>query len=150
MKKNNLYYLVEDILNCFSATTDPSLISALSRHLISKEAVKSVLKEEIQSKKPRFSVIRGSLMVQNNFLRQFSQNAFYEVIDILDELKYCLEKDKRKTIKRLSSQVILRLFTTLYFEFRMLPMHHKEDEEYIDKFKKYFSKEQILEIMKTE
>lgn len=147
MKKNAIYYLVKDLLNAFPATTDSSVISTLNQHLISKEAIRLVFKDEVKEKKPQFTILRTILIVQDNFLRQFPQGALYEVTEILNELEYCYKKDSRKTIKKLSSQVILRLFVTLYFEFRILPMHHKEDEEFIKKFKEHFSKKDIEEIM---
>ncbi len=150
MKRDAVYYLIRDLLDSFSAVTGRSLVSVLNRHFISKEAIRLAFKDEVNIKEPQYSILRGVLIVQNNFLRQFPQSAFYEVIDILPELKYCLKKDTRKTIRKLSAQVILRLFASIYFELRMLPMYHKEDEIYIKKFSSYFSKKDMIEIMNND
>jgi len=100
-------------------------------------------------KNPKFQIIMGALILQNDFLRQTPQIAFYEVIEIVNELKYCFYKDKRKTIRSLSAQIILRLFATLYLEFRLLPSSNKSNEGYLDQFIKSFSKQDILDIFYT-
>lgn len=150
MKKEAIYFLIRDLLDNFSADTKPSLIGALNRYAISKEATRLIFRDEVKQKKPSYSVLKGILMVLSNLLGQFPQSGFYEVLEVMDELKYCFKKDSRKTIKKMSGQVILRLSANLYFEFRMLPMHHKEDEEYIKKFKKYFSKKDLVEIINSD
>lgn len=150
MKKEAVYFLIRDLLDNFSADTESSLIGALNRYAISKEATRLVFRDEVKQKKPNYSILRGILMVLSNLLRQFPQSGFYEVLEVIDELRYCFKKDPRKTIKKLSGQVTLRLFANLYFEFRMLPMHHKEDEEYIQKFKKYFSRNDLVKIINSD
>lgn len=149
-KKDAAYFLMRDILSCFPDNVGNNLVGALNQHLISKEATRQILKEEIQNGKPQFRILAGALILQNNFLRQFSRAAFYEVIDIVQELKYCFYKDSRKIVKRLSAQVILRLFLTLYFEFLILPLRKKKGKAYINRFREFFSKEDMLKIINTE
>lgn len=148
-ERDAIYFLMKDILSCFPDSVESNLISALNQHLISKEATRQILKDEIQKKEPQFRILAGTLTLQNNFLRQFPRVAFYEVIDIVRELKYCFYTDQRKTIKKLSAQVILRLFLTLYFEFFILPTRRKEGRVYVNKFKKFFFREDIVKIINT-
>lgn len=147
IKKTNFYYLMRDILSCFPDNIGGNLINTLNNHFISQESAKRIFKEEVTNKKPNFRILSGILILQNAALRQIPRAAFYEVIDVLEELKYCFEKDSRKTIKNLSRQTILRLFATLYFEFVMLPLRREEENIYINKFKKKFTKEDMLKIM---
>lgn len=147
IKKTNFYYLMRDILSCFPNNIGDNLINTLNNHFISQESAKMIFKEEVTNKKPNFRILSGILILQNAALRQIPRAAFYEVIDVLEELKYCFEKDSRKTIKNLSKQTILRLFATLYFEFVMLPLRREEGNIYIHKFQKTVTKEDMLKIM---
>ncbi len=47
----------------------------------------------------------------------------------------------------MSNQVVMMLFATLYFEFCMLPLHYKEDLDYIRDFRKLISKEEIMQVL---
>lgn len=149
-RKGAVYFLIRDILSCFPDDIENNLVYTLNQHLISKEATRQILKDEIQEKKPQFRILAGTLIVQNAFLRQLPRAAFYEVIEVVDALKYCFQNDSRKTIKRLSAQTILRLFLALYFEFIITPLRRKEGTVYIKKFKKFFTKKDIIKIMNTE
>ena len=144
--KNNLYFLVKDILSSFSGDIEQNLIHTLNSHFISKEATRNILKDEIKEKVPRYKILRGALIIQNDLLRKLPSSAIYEVSEVMAELKYCFKIDKRKTIKRLSAQVILRLFASLYFEFIIMPLGDQDTKLYLNKFKKYFSKSDLITI----
>ncbi len=113
--KNSTYFLIRDILSCFPTTVERNLTSVLNAHHVFKKSTRQIFVEEVKSRRPAYRILCGALIMQNTFLRQYPQIAFYEVSDIIPELKYCFFKDKRKTIKRLSAETILRLFVTLYF-----------------------------------
>lgn len=148
--KDAFYYLVRDILSCFPNNIDKNLVSTLNSHFISKEAIRRVLIDELHTKNPQFRIIAGVLILQNNFLRCSRQAAFYEVVEVIQELKHCNENDKRKTIKKLSSEAILRLFASLYFEFIIIPSDNHDRKIYIDKFKKFISKKDIIKIIQAD
>ena len=144
--KEAMHFLMRDILSCFPTRVEDNLISRLNQHSISKEATKQIFKDEIQNEKSQFRVLAGALILQNSFLRQLPE-ACDELIDIVPELKYCFYDDQRKTIKKLSAQAISRLFLALYYEYLFLP--GKEEGDYIAKFKEYFSRGDIVRVMKS-
>jgi len=144
-KKDAVYFLLRDILSCFPTSVESNLISALNQHLISKELTRQIFKEEVQKKSPSFRILAGALTLQKFFLIQLPRAAFYEVIDVVPELRHCLYNDPRKTIRGLSAEVILRLFIILHFEFRILP--GKGDQSYIEQFKEHFSKDDMKNIL---
>lgn len=145
---SQIFYLIKDILSSFPNKVEENLISSLYRHKLVKDNLLKIFKEEVKQKKPDYKLFSGILIVLFNYLRAMPRVAFFEVIELVNELKYCFYKDKRKNIRRLSAQVILCLFLTLYVEFRLMPMHHKDDEKYIDKFKKVFTPNDILNVIK--
>jgi hypothetical protein len=145
-KKDVTYYLIRDILSCFPDSVEKNLISVLHRHLISKNNIRDISLNEIKEEKPSFRILSGALIAHNNFLRQMPNVAFYETLDILEVLAYCFKKDRRKTLKRLSAQTILRLFASLYFEFIFLPLPPSDKSE-LETFKKTFSREDIVEVI---
>lgn len=147
--KNNTYFLVRDILNSFPYKIERNLISSLNNHHIFKQTTREILKEEVKKKKPNFNLLCGALIMQNAFLGTLPQIAFYEIVDVVSELKFCYFKDKRKTIRRLSGESILRLFVSLYFEFCMLP-HKERSLSSVEKFKKHFSREDIESVINNQ
>lgn len=147
--KNNTYFLVKDILNSFPYKVERNLISSLNNHHIFKKTTREILQEEVKNKKPNFNLLCGALIMQNAFLSKHPQVAFYEIIYVVSELKFCYFKDKRKTIKRLSGESILRLFVSLYFEFCMLP-HKERSLSSVEKFKKYFSRDDIESVINNQ
>jgi hypothetical protein len=146
---SSLYYLLRDVLReCFSSNQEINLASTFNRHLISKVEIRNIFRDEVKQKKPNFRILQSCLIILNNHLRILPNSAYYEVIENLLELQYCFKKDKRKIIKRLSAQTILRLFTNIYYEVIFMPLSHPEDKEYIEKFKEYFSRIDILQVIK--
>jgi hypothetical protein len=146
-EKDPTYFLIEDILSCFPDNVKENLISVLNRHRISKEFAGRIFKAETKNKKPNFHILAGVLILQNDHLRRSPSSAFYEAIEVIPELKYCFKNDSRKTIKRLSAQTILRLFAILYLEFVIMPGREGGGRKYIDRFKEFFTKEDMREII---
>jgi len=64
-------------------------------------------------------------------------------------INFCFRSKKWKTINKLSSEVIFRIFITLYFEFFLLPLNVKFGKMYINKFKKYIARGDIVSIVKS-
>lgn len=147
-KKDTVYYLMRDILSCFPNKFKRNFLSIINYHLIAKEAVQHILKNEIKEEKPSFRIIAGALILQNSFLYQMDRVAFYEIIDIVEELNYCFKKDPRKTIKGLSGQIILRLFATLYSEYIALN-RAEEGKKFLNLFKAQFSQKDIIKIFNS-
>jgi hypothetical protein len=146
-KKDNFYYLMRDILSCFPNKFENNFLGIINQHYIAKETTRKILMEEIEMENPSFKILSGGLILQNVYLRQIPEVALYEAINILPVLNYCYRIDKRTTIKRHSSDIILRLFTGLYYEFIFLPLNTiKEEIDYINRFKKVFSKEDVWNI----
>lgn len=145
--KDSLYFLVRDILASYPTQTSRGLSTVLSNHAVSKETIKNVFKDEVKEGKPSFKILESALEVQSVFLRILPTIACYEVIELLDELEYCLRKDKRITIKKLCKQVILRLFASLYFEYIIIKVPDKEGKALIASFKKSFSKDDVRKIV---
>ncbi len=146
-KKDNFYYFMRDILSCFPDNFGGNFIGIANSHLIAKETTRQILADEVKQKKPNFRILAGGLILQNAFLRQLSRAAIYEVIEVVPELKYCYLNDPRKTIKKLAAQTMLRLFVTLYFEYVIMPGRKEEGKVYINKFKEYFSENNITDAM---
>lgn len=149
-KRDNVYYLMRDILSCFPDNFESHFLGVINHHLIAKEATRQILMDEIKQKKPRFKILAGALILQNAFLRQMQRVALYEVTDIIAALKFCFRNSSFKTIKKLSAQVALRLFCTLYFEYIIMPGRKKEGKPFINRFKKHFSKNDILDVINTD
>jgi len=147
VKRDNFYYLMRDILSCFPDKFERNFLSVINHHLIAKEATRQILMDEVKVSKPNYRILAGSLILQNAFLRQMQRVALYEVIDVVPALKYCFCDSSFKTVKRISAQVILRLFVTLYFEYIVMPLKRKEGKSYLDKFKKYFSKNDMINVI---
>ncbi len=148
-KRDNFYYLMRDILSCFPDKFERNFLGVINHHLIAKEATRQVLMDEIKMPKPNYRILAGSLILQNAFLRQMQRVALYEVIDVLAALRYCFFNSTFKTVKKISAQVILRLFAVLYFEYIVMPLRHKEGKSYLDKFRKYFSKNDMINVINT-
>ncbi len=146
-KRDNVYYLMRDILSCFPDKFERNFLGVINHHLIAKEATRQVLMDEIKGPKPNYRVLAGSLILQNAFLRQMQRVALYEVIDILAALRFCFLNSSFKTVKKISAQVILRLFSTLYFEYIIMPLRRKEGKSYLNEFKKYFSKNDMIAVI---
>jgi len=144
MKKDNTYYLIRDILSCFPTTVSENLVNTLNTHLIAKERIFKIIKDESESKKPDYHVLSGALITLNAFLRQFPRTAFYEVIEVLLVAKNLYLKDKRKTIRGLSGEFILRLFLTLYHESCLIKK--SEAVKYYQRFKKIIPKKEMNSI----
>jgi len=149
-KRDNVYYLMRDLLSCFPNKFKSNFLDVVNHHFIAKKATRQVLMDEIKNAKPQFRILAGALILQNAFLLQMPRIAVYEVIDIVEALKYCFRDSPFKTIERLSAQVILRLFATLYFEYIILPRRKKEGKTLFNKFKRYFSKNDIIDAMNTD
>src|SRR5579859_827662 len=105
-QKDSFYYFMRDILTSLSGRFEENFLETVSRHFIAKDSIKEIFLEEVEKKKPSFAILYGCLMVQNALLRRATQIAFYEPIEVLEALYYCLHKDKRKTIRRLASDAI--------------------------------------------
>jgi len=147
-RRDSIYYFIRDILHdCFFKNSNTNLASVLNRHLITKNSVRDVFKDEVKESKPKFKVLQNSLIVLNNYLRILPTSAFYEVVENLPELKYCLKKDKRITVIKLSAQTIFRLFITIYYETIFLPLGNRDKDEFVSIFTKYFSKSDMLQII---
>jgi len=148
-KKDNLYYLMKAILSCFPNNFEENFLSVINQHLIAKEYSRQILNNEVVSKKPRYKTLCGALILQNTFLSQLPSSAFYEVVEVMPAINFCFRSKKWKTINKLSSEVIFRLFITLYFEFFLLPLNVKFGKMYINKFKKYIARGDIVSIVKS-
>ena len=146
-KKDSFYYLMRDILSCFPDKFEQNFLGIINHHLIAKKATRRILMDEIKMPKPKYRILAGALILQNAFLRQMQRVALYEVIDVIVALKYCFSNSPFKTGKKLSAQTILRLFATLYFEYIVMPLRQKEGKSYLDKFKKYFSKNDMINVI---
>ncbi len=146
-RKDNLYYLMRDILSCFPDKLERSFLGVINHHLITKQATRQILMDEIKIPKPSYRILTGSLILQNAFLRQTQRVALYEVIDVLVALRFCFFNSTFKTVKTISAQVILRLFATLYFKYIVMPLRGKEGKSYLDKFRKYFSKNDMINVI---
>jgi len=149
-KRDNVYYLMRDIISCFPTTFENNFLGIINHHFIAKEATRRILIDEIRQEKPRFRTLAGCIILQNVFLRTMQRVALYEVIDIVPALKFCFRETKFKTIKNLSAETILRLFCTLYFEYFIMPLRKNEGRPFIVKFKKYFSREDIVDTINTQ
>jgi hypothetical protein len=149
-KNGDIYYLMKDILFCFPDTVENNLVGALNQHLIAKTTIQQIFKNEVREKKPQFRILAGALILQNNFLRSLPSSAFYETMDIVPEIKYCFSDSKTITLRRLSAQTILRLFISLYLEYCIIQTQNKIGLKYRNKFKKYFSKEDMKIIINTD
>ena len=143
--KTNVYYLMRDILGCFPDKFEDNFLSIINHHLIAKESTRKVLMDEIKASKPKYKILTGALILQNSFLRQMQRVAIYEVIDVLEALKYCLKKSGFIKVRRLSAQVILRLFVVLYCEYIMMPTRRMEGKPYLDEFKKFITQKDLVE-----
>jgi len=91
------------------------LISTLKSHEISKNSILKIFKDEAKKKKPEYRVLMGAISVLNYQLYDWYRD-FYTSADAIAELKYCCFKDKRKNVKGLAMQCVLRLFLSLYHE----------------------------------
>lgn len=146
-KRDNVYYLIRDILSCFPDNFEGRFLGVVNHHLIAKEATRQILMDEVKKPKPQFRILAGALILQNYFLRQMQRAAIYEVFGVVGALKYCFLSSSFKTIKKLSAQVILRLFATLYFEYIIMPGRKEEGKSYLDQFRKHLSVEDITNAM---
>lgn len=149
-RKDNLYYLMSDILSCFPDNFKSRFLNIINNHFIAKEATRQILMDEIKKPKPKFRILAGALILQNSSLRQTQGAALHEVISTVGALKFCFSKSPYKTVKKLSVQVILRLFATLYIEYIIMPVRKEEGEIFLGQFKKHFSRNDTLEAMNTE
>ncbi len=149
IKRDNVYHLIRDILSCFLDKFERNFLSIINHHLIAKEATRQILMDEIKRSRsrPKYRVLAGSPILQNAFLQQMKRVALYEVVDVLAALRYFFFNSTFKTIKRISSQVILRLFATLYFEYIVMPLRRKEGKPYLRKFRKYFSEKVMIDVI---
>ncbi|MBI4067086.1 hypothetical protein HY407_01785 [Candidatus Gottesmanbacteria bacterium] len=148
MKKRSAnFYLITDLLSCFPDNVERNLLNTLHSYTISKDTIESVFKEEIKNPKPRYRVLYGALLVYADYLRYHQRIAYYEVLPLLPQFKFCLSYKNSKNIRKVSSQNVMMLFGTLYFEFCMLPVHYKEDLNYIRDFRKHISREELLHII---
>ncbi|KKT58106.1 MAG: hypothetical protein UW51_C0006G0193 [Candidatus Amesbacteria bacterium GW2011_GWA1_44_24] len=148
-KRDNVYYLMRDILSCFPDKFEQNFLGVINHHLIAKEATRQVLMDEIKMPRPKYRILAGALIFQNAFLQQMQRVALYEVIDVVAALKYCFSNSSFKTVKRLSAQVILRLFATLYFEYIIMPLRNEGEKSYLDEFRRYFSRTDIIDVIKV-
>lgn len=146
-KRDNFYYLMKDILSCFPDNFEQNFLGIINHHLVAKEATRQILKDEVKMVKPKYRILAGALVLQNAFLRQMQRVALYEVIDVVPVLKYCFSNSSFKTVKKLSAQVILRLFATLYFEYIIMPLRKEEGKPYLDEFRKYFPRNDLVNII---
>jgi len=148
MKKRGAnFYLITDLLSCFPDNVERNLLNTLHSYKISKDAIENVFKEEIKNPNSRYRVLYGALLVYADFLRYHQRIAYYEVLPLLPQLKFCLSYKNSKNIRRVSNQIVMMLFGTLYFEFCMLPVHYKEDLDYIRDFRKHISRKELLQII---
>jgi hypothetical protein len=146
MEKDNFYYFMKDVLKSSSANFESNFYYVANHHLLSKEAVREILVDEVNSKKPDYKILIACLKSQNSFLYQSGRGAVYEVIEIVESLKKCLNS-KFLTVKNTAGNVALNLFAVLYFEYVIMPGRKEEGKEYIEKFRKYFSAEDMFEII---
>ena len=75
--------------------------------------------------------------------------AVHEVIEIIIPLKYCLHS-RFKSIKKLSAEILVRLFTILYFEYFFMPGKTERGQDYINMFKNTFSINDVLSALKKD
>ena len=149
-KRDNFYYLMEDILSCFPDRFEDRFLGIINDHLIAKEATRQILMNEIKQKKPRFRILAGALILQNSFLRQMQRIAMYEVIEIVPALKFCFRSVPYKTIKKLSAEAILRLFCTLYLECVLVPGRKAECGQFVSQFRRFLTVKDIIDAMNTD
>jgi hypothetical protein len=149
-KRDNFYYLMEDILSCFPDRFEDHFLGIINHHLIAKEATRQILVNEIKQKKPRFRILAGALILQNSFLHQMQRIAMYEVIDTVPALKFCFRSLPYKTIKKLSAEAILRLFCTLYLECVLIPGRKAERGQFISQFRRFLTVKDIIDAMNTD
>ena len=67
--KEAMYFLMKDILSCFPNSVEDNLVKSLNQHSISKEITRRIFKDETQEEKPKFRILAGVLILQNDFLR---------------------------------------------------------------------------------
>ncbi|MDX9856123.1 MAG: hypothetical protein RBS86_04910 [Candidatus Moranbacteria bacterium] len=146
--KDGVYYLMRDIISCFPYK-DGNFLGAMNHHFIAKNAIRLILLDEIKKKKPEFRILAGALTIQNTFLHQLGRVAIYEMNEVIPALKFCLTYKKSKIVKRLSAEVVLRLFTVLYFEYIIMHGRREEGKEFIEKFKKCINRDDVIDAMNT-
>lgn len=148
MSKSSLYYFIKDIIRCIPSKLGTNFVYVSNHHLISKKIIRIIFKDEIKEKKPEYKILINILIIQYDFLNSLSRAAIYEVIEIVDELKYCIGT-KFKTVRKKGSAVVISLFSILYFEYILMPGRRNEGKEYLDKFRKTFSREDMIEVINT-
>ena len=148
--KNNFYYLMKDILKSLPDNFRENFLSIINDYAIAKETSRKILLNEINEKKPSFRILYGGLILQNCYLRKSSRGAMYEVMEVVEAIKYCFSKSKLIKLNRLSSEAILRLFCILYLEYILIPTRSKEGKVFIRNFKKHFSKEDIVKAIRIQ
>ncbi len=146
MAKSSIYYFISDVLRCHPGELGSSFIYASNHHLISKEVIREIIKDEVKKNKPEYKILINALIIQENFLRALSRASVYEVIEIVDELKVCFTS-KYKNVRKKSSEVILHLFALLYFEYVIMPGRKDEGKSYLANFMRVFSKQDMVEVI---
>lgn len=147
--ESNIYYLMKDILSCFPDKFEDNFLSKINNHQIVKEATRQILIDEVKKKKQEFRILSGTLILQNLLLQRARRSSIYEVIEVIEPIKLCFHSTF-KTIKKLSAEAILKLFTTLYFEYIIMPGRKDEGKEYLGKFRNVYSSNDIIEAMSIE
>lgn len=143
----NTDFLIEDILRVIEqGDTKHDLATLLNNHLVSKEAIRNVFTTEIAKAKPDWKVLSGAIRTFIAFLAYKPRIAFYEIIEVVEALKHSFLHDKRKTVRTLSHEAILRLFITLYIEYYFVFISDR-DQDIIARFKKSFAKKEFIEII---
>ena len=147
--RNDIYYLIRDILDSLPDKFEDNFLSKANNHQIMKEITRQVFIDEVKKKKPEFRILAGALILQNSLLQRVRRSSIYEVIEVVGPMKICFHSTF-KTIRKLSAEAILRLFATLYFEYKIMPGRKKEGNVYLVKFKSTLSKDNIIEAINIE
>jgi len=144
-RKNASYYLIRDILSCFPNEVGRNLTKTLGGHSIAKENIKEIIKDEIKNKNPQYKILIGAVIVFNGQLKTFQRDI--DPVSITEELKYCCFVDKRLSLKKMAAQCILRLFTSLYYENKIVKSIDDGNSK-IKKFKQFIKPDDVKEIVK--
>jgi len=147
MKRNEVYFLMRDILGCFPDRVGIHLIYTLNSHKVAKDFILKIFKDEIKKEKPEYRILMGAISVLNSQLFNWYRN-FYDSADTIAELKYCCFQDKRKTVKGKAMECILRLFLSLYHENKIVKSLNSNDKRIV-KFKNVIKSDDMKKITET-
>lgn len=143
-KRTELYWFFRNLVSANSKAPGKNVSTMLAENTLSVKYIKRVFRDEVKNLKPNYSVLVGCLNIFFTIIKRYSRFSFYELIDVLPFLVKCFIEDRRKTTRRLSSEVIAMLFGHLFRERRLM---NASDYQYVDSFKTIISKEKLLKIL---